>query len=393
MKSLGIPSRVGGRSSGPLVPWSAGPLVRWSPGPLVRWSPGPLVLWSAGPATKSALQGPQSPAPATNSTLPHQKLLRLPRNLHSKATKSSTCHEICTSGSTKSCACHDICTPRPTKSCTCHEICTSRSTKKSCACDEICAPRPIKSCTCHEICTPRPTKSCTCHEMCKVHKVLHLPRNTTTSKQARAAHLWISCAAGGGAAPTLPRATKSALHPRHPHLPRNQYFKVNSPVPNFSNQAIMPPLSLYLYLSICACALQGPQSPAPATNSTLPSKIPAPATKSALQGHKVLHLPRNLRSKATKSCACHEICTPRPTKSCTCHEICASRSTKSCACHEICTPRPIKSCAYHRPPTLHFNIHKVLHLPRNAYDTAAIVRLLLLLLLLFGIFFASLNIF
>ena len=59
MKSLGIPSRVGGRSSGPLVPWSAGPLVRWSSGPLVlvrwspavRWSTGPLVPWSFGPSS------------------------------------------------------------------------------------------------------------------------------------------------------------------------------------------------------------------------------------------------------------------------------------------------------------------------------------------------------
>ena len=163
MKSLGIPSRVGGRSSGPLVPWSSGPLVPWSSGPLVRWS--------AGPATKSALQGPQSPAPATNSTLPHQKLLRLPRNLHSKATKSCTCHEICTS--------------RSTKSCTCHEICTLRSTKKSCACHEICTPRPIKSCAFHW----PPILHFNIHKVlrlprnvhCKIHKVLHLPRNTTTT--------------------------------------------------------------------------------------------------------------------------------------------------------------------------------------------------------------------
>ena len=52
-------------------------------------------------------------------------------------------------------------------------------------------------------------------------------RNQTrkqASKQARAAHLWIWCAAGGGAAPpqTPPRATKSALNPRRPRLPRNQ---------------------------------------------------------------------------------------------------------------------------------------------------------------------------
>ena len=44
-------------------------------------------------------------------------------------------------------------------------------------------------------------------------------------------NLWIWCAAGGDAAPpaTTPRSTKSALHLRHPRLPRNQYFKVNSP--------------------------------------------------------------------------------------------------------------------------------------------------------------------
>ena len=44
-------------------------------------------------------------------------------------------------------------------------------------------------------------------------------------------NLWIWCAAGGGAAPppNPPCATKSALHLRHPRLPRNQYFKVNSP--------------------------------------------------------------------------------------------------------------------------------------------------------------------
>ena len=42
MKSLGTPSRVGGRSSaGPLVPCS----------PLAHWSASPLVLWSFVPAT------------------------------------------------------------------------------------------------------------------------------------------------------------------------------------------------------------------------------------------------------------------------------------------------------------------------------------------------------
>ena len=58
------------------------------------------------------------------------------------------------------------------------------------------------------------------------------------NKQARAAHLWIWCAAGG-----------SALHPRHPRLPRNQYFKVNSPVQNFLTKQICL-LYLSIYLSI-----------------------------------------------------------------------------------------------------------------------------------------------
>ena len=78
-------------------------------------------------------------------------------------------------------------------------------------------------------------------------------RNQTrkqASKQARAAHLWIWCAAGGGAAPppNPPRATKSALHPRHPRLPRNQYFKVNSPVQNFLTKQISIYLSIYLLI-------------------------------------------------------------------------------------------------------------------------------------------------
>ena len=69
------------------------------------------------------------------------------------------------------------------------------------------------------------------------------------SKQARAAHLWIWCAAGGALRPPQPpHATKSALHLRHPRLPRNQYFKVNSPVQKLSNQANTPPvLGLFLF--------------------------------------------------------------------------------------------------------------------------------------------------
>ena len=50
--------------------------------------------------------------------------------------------------------------------------------------------------------------------------------------------------------PPPPRATKSALHPRHPRLPRNQYFKVNSPVQNFlTKQICLLYLSIYLILS------------------------------------------------------------------------------------------------------------------------------------------------
>ena len=54
----------------------------------------------------------------------------------------------------------------------------------------------------------------------------------------------------GGAlrTPPTPRATKSALHPRHPRLPRNQYFKVNSPVQNFLTKQTCY-LSIYLPFS------------------------------------------------------------------------------------------------------------------------------------------------
>ena len=47
--------------------------------------------------------------------------------------------------------------------------------------------------------------------------------------------------------PNPPRATKSALHPQHPRLPRNQYFKVNPPVQNFlTKQICLLYLSIYL---------------------------------------------------------------------------------------------------------------------------------------------------
>ena len=61
---------------------------------------------------------PQSPAPATKSAHKvlqvHKKVLRLPRNLHSKAHKALrlplATNSVCTSTSTKSCTCHE--TPR-----------------------------------------------------------------------------------------------------------------------------------------------------------------------------------------------------------------------------------------------------------------------------------------
>ena len=60
------------------------------------------------------------------------------------------------------------------------------------------------------------------------------------SKQARkqastsCSPLDLVCCWGGAApSPNPRRATKSALHLRHPRLPRNQYFKVNSPAQNF----------------------------------------------------------------------------------------------------------------------------------------------------------------
>ena len=43
-------------------------------------------------------------------------------------------------------------------------------------------------------------------------------------------NLWIWCAAGGGgAAPPTPPRHEICTYLRHPRLPRNQYFKVNSP--------------------------------------------------------------------------------------------------------------------------------------------------------------------
>ena len=140
------------------------------------------------------------------------------------------------------------------------------------------------------MCIARSTKYCTCHE-------------TLYDKQASTScsPLDLVCCWGGAA----PRAMKSALHPRHPRLPRNQYFKVNSPVPNFSNQANMLPLSLDLsiYLPIYVFI-----DPFIFLSVYLQFNI-----------HKVLHLPRNLHFKVHK--------------------------------------------VLRLPPNLHSKAHKVLHLP------------------------------
>ena len=87
-------------------------------------------------------------------------------------------------------------------------------------------------------------------------------------------------------------------------------------------------------------------------------EIYAPASAAAAQRRPRVHpvllqaLPRNLRRRFTKCCACGEICatgscgpvvTARPSAPlagsvyCACHEICTPAS-KRCACHEICGP-------------------------------------------------------
>ena len=316
------------------------------------------------------------------------KVLRLPPNLHSKA--------------------HKVLHLPPT---------LHFHIKKSCDCHEICTPRPIKSCAYHwppalhfNMCIARSTKYCTCHETLR-----------QASKQVRAAHLWIWCAAGRGAAPP-PTPPKSALHRRHPRLPRNQYFKVNSPVPNFSNQANMPPLSLYLSIYLPIYVFIDPFLFLSVYLQFNIHKVLHLPRNLHFKVHKVLRLPPNLHSKAHKvlhlpptlhfhiknSCACHEICTPRPqspapaTKSAQGHKVLRlarnlhSKAHKSKA-HKVLrlppatnsalqhpqSPAPATKCALQgpqstAPATKHYDYH---------YDTAAIVRLLLLLLLLFGICF------
>ena len=74
--------------------------------------------------------------------------------------------------------------------------------------------------------------------------------NKEASKQA-SKHELLTFGSGvlleGALRPPPTRATKSALHPQHPRLPRHQYFKVNSPVQNFlTKQLCLLYLSIYL---------------------------------------------------------------------------------------------------------------------------------------------------
>ena len=127
------------------------------------------------------------------------------------------------------------------------------------------------------------------------------------SKQASTScsPLDLVCCWGGGVRPfqSPPRHEICTSSPT-PALPRNQYFKVNSPVQNFlTKQICLLYLSIYpfIILSFYLSAVQHPQSTAPATKSALQGpQSPAPATNSTLPIHKVLHLPRNLHFKVHK---------------------------------------------------------------------------------------------
>ena len=179
-----------------------------------------------------------------------------------------------------------------------------------------------------------------------------MQRRSQTRKQASkqastsCSPLDLVCCWGGALRPppTPPRATKSALHPRHPRLPRNQYLEVNSPVQNFltkqicllyrlylSNQSIYlsiylsidpfidPFIFLSLYLSICS-------------------------------------------STSTKYYTCHEICTSRSTKvlrlplatnSALQHPQSpapATKCAKYCTCHETLR-LPLRYCCYYSTVT------------------------------------------
>ena len=92
----------------------------------------------------------------------------------------------------------------------------------------------------------------------------------------------------------------------------------------------------------------------------------APATKSALQVHQALRLPRILPSRLTKRCACHELCTTGSrSPAVTARPPGPPEGSAYCAYHEICTPRP-PSAAPTTKSTL--QVHQALRLPRNLHD-------------------------
>ena len=92
----------------------------------------------------------------------------------------------------------------------------------------------------------------------------------------------------------------------------------------------------------------------------------APATKCALQVHQVLCLPRNLHSRFTKCCACHEICTTGSRgPAATTRLPSPPEGSVYCACHEICTPGS-PSAVPTTKSTL--QVHQALCLPRNLHD-------------------------
>ena len=195
-------------------------------------------------------------------------------------------------------------------------------------------------CACHDICT----KGCACHEICTLpprHKICTRPR--AAQRLPRAPQLIQD------ALRTAP-ATKSA---RQVHqvlrLPRNLRSATRSPAAP-TRAAADPGHSAH-----CAChkiCIPGSPSTAPATKYAcqvhhalrLSTRGPwaqliqealctAPATKSA---HQALRLPRNLHSRFTKRCTCHDICAqPRVAQ----RRPPAPRLIQGgFASHKICTP-------------------------------------------------------
>ena len=165
----------------------------------------------------------------------------------------------------------------------------------------------------------------------------------------------------------------------------------------------------------CACheiCTSGSPSAAPATNSTRQAAagqrrprvhpvllqahcrlcvLRLPRTLHSLQVHEVLCTRRNLHSRFTKCCACHEIYAAtgqrRPRVHPSSCRLCVlrlprtlrSRFMKCCACGEICTPASpsaVPATKLTAPATKSaLQVHPVLRLPRNLHDRPCVVRL------------------